>query len=268
MLQMLYIKIRPHQFTLLFISVLIATIFYSNIHCFSLGILNNCLLIAFFLGLKHGFDLDHIATIDNITNYLNHENIRAPYVGLYFSMGHSTSVFVLTFLTILFVHDLNFIQHIKALHSNKIDILISSSMLTLLGTLNLISFFKAKLIDQKSNTIGIKAKLISPLIKLIKKPWQTLFIGIIFGFGFDTATEIALLGITAFQAQNSHNSPWNLLILPINFSLGMCLIDLTVSLTLSKVLSAIRTQLYLKKLLTLAIILFAFFVAFLQITNL
>ncbi|EIM96031.1 HoxN/HupN/NixA family nickel/cobalt transporter [Paraburkholderia hospita] len=199
-------------------------------------------ITAYTLGMRHAFDADHIAAIDNTTRKLVGEGRPASSVGFWFSLGHSTIVFGLTLLVAIGAHSLS--DHVASPGSlfhtlaGLIGTSVSGGFLYLIALLNLASFFEifkvfrrlkagqyeeAHLERQLSHR-GVVSRLLAPLMRLVHRPAQMYFVGLLFGLGFDTATEIALLVLTGSGAASG--LPWyGTLCIPILFAAGMLLFD-------------------------------------------
>jgi nickel/cobalt transporter (NiCoT) family protein len=199
-------------------------------------------ITAYTLGMRHAFDADHIAAIDNTTRKLMGGRPRPLSVGFWFSLGHSSIVFALCLLLGLGVRALagqvenesSRLQQVTGL----IGVSVSGTFLYLIGILNLAllvgivrifrrmrhgSFDEAEL-EARLNDRGLLNRILKGATRAVTKPGQMYPIGLLFGLGFDTATEISLLvlagGAAAFQL------PWYaILTLPILFAAGMCLLD-------------------------------------------
>ncbi|KRL01120.1 HoxN/HupN/NixA family nickel/cobalt transporter [Liquorilactobacillus capillatus] len=202
--------------------------------------------LAYSLGLRHAFDADHIAAIDNTVRKLVQQNKRTEGVGFYFSLGHSTVVFLMAIVVSISVKwakvKLPFLEEI----GGRIGSLVSGSFLILIALFNLlilISMYKSlekmkqgKFDEDKLNKMllsrGFLARLLAPLFKCINHSWQMYPIGFLFGLGFDTATEIALIALSASAAQSSISSI-GIIALPIIFAAGMNLMDTTDSVMMS-----------------------------------
>jgi len=212
-------------------------------------------ILAYTLGLRHAFDADHIAAVDNTTRKLmadnadkiangaSREQIKRPLsVGFWFSLGHSTIVFGLALLLSVGVRALAgpVENDASELHSvtGVIGASISGVFLWILGILNLVvllgivkvfremrygGYDEAELEDQL-NKRGFMNRFLGGLTKSVRKPWHIYPIGVLFGLGFDTATEIGLL-VLAGGAAAFHLPFYAILVLPILFAAGMCLMD-------------------------------------------
>jgi high-affinity nickel-transport protein len=211
----------------------IATIACFLLFCKSISMLGT-LSIAFMLGLKHGFDADHIVAIDNVTRQLVAKDRASFKTGLFFALGHSTIVFLLTFFIALGF------SFSKAESTGVIGLgaifgtVMSACFLFLTGSINLFSLFKINSAHEHG-TNSVLSKLFKPIIKTIDRPYKMYFVGFLFGLGFDTATEIALLGMAAANAINSV-SVWYIMLLPMAFALGMIIVDSIDAAMMSKVL--------------------------------
>jgi high-affinity nickel-transport protein len=197
--------------------------------------------LAYSFGLRHAVDADHIAAIDNVTRKLMQEGKRPVAVGLMFSLGHS-SVVVLGSLAIAFAA-LKLQQHIDRFRTvgGVIGTLVSAFFLLAIAIANLIilrsvySTFRSvrrgePYVDEDLDILlanrGFLARIFRPIFALIRRSWHMYPLGFLFGLGFDTATEIGLLGISAAEA-SSGLSLWSILVFPVLFAAGMSLIDTT-----------------------------------------
>ncbi|KAA2254337.1 HoxN/HupN/NixA family nickel/cobalt transporter [Solihabitans fulvus] len=204
-------------------------------------------LTAYTLGMRHAFDADHIAAIDNTTRKLmtqeGSEHDRRPLsVGFWFSLGHSSVVFVMCFLLGIGVRALagQVQDDGSTLHSvtGIVGTLVSGVFLLIIGIINLVvlrgivkvfrqmrsgTFDEAEL-ERRLNERGFMSRWLGGLTKAVRKPWQMYPLGLLFGLGFDTATEISLLVLAGGAA--AFNLPWYaILVLPILFAAGMSLLD-------------------------------------------
>jgi nickel/cobalt transporter (NiCoT) family protein len=205
-------------------------------------------LLAYTFGLRHAFDADHIAAVDNTTRKLMADNLasgadRKPLsVGFWFSLGHSTIVFLLTFLLSFGVKALagQVEDDNSNLHSvtGVIGASVSGVFLWILGILNLVvllgiikvfremrrgSFDEATL-EEHLNKRGLMNRFLGGLTKSVRKAWHIYPVGLLFGLGFDTATEVGLLVVAGGAA--AFNLPfYAILVLPVLFAAGMCLMD-------------------------------------------
>jgi nickel/cobalt transporter (NiCoT) family protein len=205
-------------------------------------------VLAYTFGLRHAFDADHIAAVDNATRKLladqaEHGTDRKPLsVGFWFSLGHSTIVFGLALLLSVGVKALtNPVEDdTSTLHSmtGVIGASVSGVFLWVLGILNLMVLlgimrvfremrqgrYDEAALDDQLNKRGFLNRFLGGLTKSVRKPWHIYPIGVLFGLGFDTATEVGLLVLAGGAA--AFNLPfYAILVLPILFAAGMCLAD-------------------------------------------
>ena len=197
---------------------------------------------AYTLGMRHAFDADHISAIDNTTRKLMAEGKRPLSVGFFFSLGHSTIVFALGVgMTIAAKAILGQVSNENSvLHgaTGLVGTLVSGTFLYVIAILNfviLVGIFKVFLemrrgrfsdseLEQQLNSRGLMFRFFGRMMRAIRSPWQMYPVGVLFGLGFDTATEIALLAATAGAA--TFGLPWYaVLSLPILFAAGMSLFD-------------------------------------------
>jgi high-affinity nickel-transport protein len=203
--------------------------------------------LAYLLGLRHAFDADHIAAIDNVVRKLVQEG-KAPHsTGFFFSLGHSTIVVLASVViaaTATAAEDK--LAAIRGL-GGMIGTVVSFCFLLLIGLSNLLilrgiwsAFSKArsggKLLDEDLGPLlggrGFLTRIFRPLFRLVSRSWHMYPIGFLFGLGFDTATEIGLLGISATQA--TRGMPiWAILVFPALFAAGMSLMDTTDSVIMT-----------------------------------
>ncbi len=197
---------------------------------------------AYTLGMRHAFDADHIAAIDNTTRKLMADRQRPLSVGFWFSLGHSSVVFGLCVLLSLGVRALagqvengsSTLQH----YTGIIGTSVSGVFLMLIAVINLVVLigivkvfrqmrtgdYDEKRLEAHLENRGLVNRILRPVMRTITKPWQMYLVGLLFGLGFDTATEVSLLvlagGASAFAL------PWYaILCLPVLFAAGMSLLD-------------------------------------------
>lgn len=211
------------------------TLIYAKSYPFLLGLIS----LSYGLGLRHGVDADHIAAIDNTTRKLIQDGKKPLAVGLFFSLGHSTIVIILSLLVAFsssFI--INNLPSLKGTGS-LIGAGISSIFLLVIGLINLLIFidlykiwrhiikggyFHESHIDDHLHNRGLIAKFLRPLLKSISTSVHMYPLGLLFGLGFDTASEVALLSLSAVSATN--NLPFIcILLLPLAFTAGMTLVD-------------------------------------------
>jgi high-affinity nickel-transport protein len=201
-------------------------------------------LLAYSFGLRHAVDADHIAAIDNVTRKLMQAGKRPISVGLMFSLGHSTIVVLasagIAATAMALQHRMDGFREVGGL----IGTLVSTTFLFAIALMNLIilrSVVRAFRRVQRGEPYveedfdmlladrGFLARLFRPLFGLITKSWHMYFLGFVFGLGFDTATEVGVLGISAASA--AQGMPiWSILVFPVLFTAGMTLLDTTDSI--------------------------------------
>jgi high-affinity nickel-transport protein len=190
-------------------------------------------LLAYVFGLRHAVDADHIAAIDNATRKLMQQGQRPFSVGLHFSLGHSTVVALAC--AVIALASTSMQAHLQrfAAAGGAIGTGISAAFLLFIALANiatLVSLYRAlgnrggDGADARLHARGFISLLLRPLMLLVSRPWQMYPVGFLFGLGFDTATEIGLLGLAASQA-GQFASPWLIMIFPALFAAGMSLVD-------------------------------------------
>jgi high-affinity nickel-transport protein len=199
-------------------------------------------MTAYTLGLRHAFDADHISAIDNTTRKLMAEGKRPMSVGFWFSLGHSTIVFVLAFLFAIGIRALAgpVTRSGSQLHSvtNWIGTGVSGTFLYLIAALNVVvllgilrvfremrgGHYDEATLEAQLNARGFMNRFFGRFTRTVTKPWQMYPVGLLFGLGFDTATEVALLFLAA-GAAGAGLPFYAILCLPILFAAGMSLLD-------------------------------------------
>lgn len=196
-------------------------------------------LLAYGFGLRHAVDADHIAAIDNVTRKMMQEKKRPVAVGFFFSLGHSTVVVLASVAVAVTASAMQAsFDHYKEI-GGIVGTLVSALFLFAIALMNMIilrGIYRAwrhvrgggKYVEDDFDLLladrGFIARLFRPLFRLITRSWHMYPLGFLFGLGFDTATEIGLLGIAATQASKGL-SPWAIMVFPVLFSAGMSLID-------------------------------------------
>ena len=196
-------------------------------------------LLAYGFGLRHAVDADHIAAIDNATRKLMQDGQRPVAVGFFFSLGHST---IVVFASIAIAATATaFKDQFEAFKGigGVIGTLVSVLFLLAIAAMNIVilanvyrTFRRVKAgaayaeedLDMLLAGRGLLARLFRPLFGLIRRSWHMYPLGFLFGLGFDTATEVGLLGISAAQASQGL-SIWSILVFPALFTAGMSLVD-------------------------------------------
>jgi high-affinity nickel-transport protein len=199
-------------------------------------------VLAYTLGMRHAFDADHIAAIDNTTRKLVGEGKRPLSVGFFFSLGHSSVVFVLAVLLNFGIKglgdqvrdDSSGLHHITSV----VGTCVSGFFLFLIAAFNLVVLagiikvfremrsgaYDDKELEEQLNKRGLMNRFLGPLARRVDAPWKMYPIGVLFGLGFDTATEIALL-VLAGTAVAGGLPFYAILSLPVLFAAGMSLFD-------------------------------------------
>ncbi|MER7674657.1 HoxN/HupN/NixA family nickel/cobalt transporter [Kitasatospora sp. NPDC096128] len=199
-------------------------------------------LTAYTLGMRHAFDADHIAAIDNTTRKLMGQGKRPLSVGFWFSLGHSSIVFGLCALLAFGIRTLaDQVQtDDSTLHrtTGLIGTTVSGTFLLLLGLINLGAFngilkvfrrmrvgeYDEAELERQLERRGLMNRILGKVTRAVTKPWHMYPVGLLFGLGFDTATEVSLLVLAGGAA--AFSLPWYaLLTLPILFAAGMSLLD-------------------------------------------
>jgi high-affinity nickel-transport protein len=202
--------------------------------------------LAYVFGLRHAFDADHIAAIDNVVRKLMQEGKHPFSVGFFFSLGHST---IVVLASIAIAASAAMMQdRLAAFHDlgGTVGTIVSALFLLAIGLANLFvlkgiwaAFARARagrrVVDEDLDLLlgqrGFFARIFKPILKLVSCSWHMYPVGFLFGLGFDTATEIGLLGISATQAAQGM-SFWNILVFPALFTAGMSLVDTTDSVAM------------------------------------
>lgn len=195
-------------------------------------------LLAYSFGLRHAVDADHIAAIDNVTRALMQQGQRPVAVGFFFSLGHSTIVFGLSAALALTAVTIKSQFNAIETFGNVAGTLISAFFLLAIAVMNLrilaplVATFRrvkagGKYSDEDLNILlakrGVLGRMFRGLFKLVDHSWQMYPVGLLFGLGFDTATEVGLLGIAA--AASKGLPIWSIMVFPALFAAGMTLID-------------------------------------------
>lgn len=197
-------------------------------------------VLAYTLGLRHAFDADHIAAIDNTTRKLMQDGQRPVAVGLFFSLGHSTIVVLLSVLLAIsasVASDIPTLQSIGGL----VGTAVSATFLLVIGLINLVVLvdiyrlfrqvsagagYSDQSLEELLQNRGVLARIFRPMLRLVRKSWHMYPVGFLFGLGFDTASEVALLGLAA-SAGGERIPIAFILILPALFAAGMMTMDST-----------------------------------------
>jgi high-affinity nickel-transport protein len=201
-------------------------------------------LLAYSFGLRHAVDADHIAAIDNVTRKLMQAGKRPVSVGLMFSLGHSTIVVLasvgIAATALALQSRMDGLKEVGVVVGTIVStlFLFSIALMNLVILRSVIRAFRRvrngePYVDEDFDMLlasrGFLARIFRPLFSLITKSWHMYLLGFLFGLGFDTATEVGLLGISAASA--AQGLPiWSILVFPVLFTAGMTLIDSTDSI--------------------------------------
>jgi high-affinity nickel-transport protein len=197
--------------------------------------------LAYSFGLRHAVDADHIAAIDNVTRKLMQQGKKPVAVGLMFSLGHSTVVIfgaiAIAATALALQHRMDAVREIGGV----IGTLVSALFLFAIALVNLVvlqsilrSFARVRrgepYVDEDFDMLlgnrGFLSRLFRPMFALIRSSWHMYPLGLLFGLGFDTATEIGLLGLSAAEASKGLSLS-SILVFPVLFAAGMSLVDST-----------------------------------------
>ena len=198
-------------------------------------------LLAFGFGLRHAVDADHIAAIDNVTRKLMQENKRPVAVGFFFSLGHSSVVILASMGVVLAAAALKDRFNVFKEAGGLFGTSVSALFLVVIAASNLVIFLSVcrafrrarrgqPIVEEELDIMlaqgGFLARIFRRLFRLIGASWQMFPLGFLFGLGFDTATEIAVLGISAAEASKAMPIG-GIMVFPMLFTAGMSLVDTT-----------------------------------------
>jgi len=198
-------------------------------------------LLAYGFGLRHAVDADHIAAIDNVTRKLMQDGQRPVSVGFFFALGHSAVVLAVAAGVALTAAALEHRVQGWKQYGSVISTSVSALFLFLVAAMNIVilrgvwrAFDRVRRglpysdddLDLLLNHRGLLARLFRPMFRLVSKPVWMLPLGFLFGLGFDTATEVSLLGLSANQASQGVSISV-VLVFPVLFAAGMSLVDTT-----------------------------------------
>ncbi|MFZ1932606.1 MAG: HoxN/HupN/NixA family nickel/cobalt transporter [Thermoguttaceae bacterium] len=197
--------------------------------------------LAYGLGLRHAVDADHIAAIDNVTRKLMQQGQKPVCVGFFFSLGHSTVVIL---MSLLVAEGTGYVrEHFPQFQQvgGIIGTSVSACFLLLIAVVNFFVFLDvlkrfnaarrgSRSVDHAATDAasagGVLSWALRSVFRFVGRSWQMYPIGLLFGLGFDTATEVAVLGIAATQAA-AQTPIWSIMVFPLLFTSGMCLVDTT-----------------------------------------
>ena len=208
-------------------------------------------LTAYMLGVRHAFDADHIASIDNTTRKLVGEGRPSVSAGFWFSLGHSSVVFAASLLLVAGVRSVaDLVQGGDSQLGETLTLvgtLVAGTFLVIIGLMNLGAavgiarifrrmrsgeFDEAEL-ERHLHSRGFLTRVLGRVIRRVSKPWHLYPVGLLMGLGFDTATQVALLVLAAGSA--AFVLPWYaILVLPVLFAAGMSLFDTADGILMSR----------------------------------
>jgi nickel/cobalt transporter (NiCoT) family protein len=215
---------------------LIATVLIGRTY----GIFIGLGILAYTLGLRHGVDADHICAIDNTTRKLLQQGKRPYTVGTWFSLGHSTVVMGMLVALVVAARFILTTYPAFASVGAVLGTAISGGFLYLIAAINLLIFWEVyqifrqlrsgaldnRALEAQLNNRGFMNRYFSWLFRFVNEPWQIYPVGVLFGLGFDTATEVTLIAITVTVGTAAAGFPlWMILVLPFLFTCGMVLTD-------------------------------------------
>jgi high-affinity nickel-transport protein len=196
-------------------------------------------LLAYTFGLRHAVDADHISAIDNVTRKLMQDAKRPVSVGFFFSLGHSTVVVGLSaaiaLAATLVTHTMPRLQAVGGAIGTSVSVvfLYAIALLNLLVLIEIAATFRRvrrgepyceRTLDAFLADRGLMGRFFKPLLRAVGRSWQMYPIGVLFGLGFDTATEVGLLGIAAVEGTKGLPI-YDILLFPLLFTVGMSLLD-------------------------------------------
>lgn len=206
------------------------------------------ILLAWTLGLRHALDVDHIAAIDAVSRQMMSRGRPAHRVGLYFSIGHSAVVLTATCIAAWYASS-HILEEGPPLIGNRLGALFSAVFLLLIGGANLTSLFHPARPIQTRKGWG-------RLMSRVTSPGHMVLVGLLFGLGFDTASEIGLMALTAAQRA----SVFAVVLIPVIFAAGMMLVDGVDSFLMVKLWSRPAQRVTYRRLVTLASAAIALFI--------
>ncbi|MCI4363935.1 MAG: HoxN/HupN/NixA family nickel/cobalt transporter [Thermoplasmata archaeon] len=244
---------EKHLLLALYSAILVTTIagfvaaFAFLPHHFSGGVRGGGLIFsglaitAYVLGLRHGFDADHIAAIDNTTRKLLNEGQRPLTVGTWFSLGHSTIVCGMVAAFVVATETVRTYYQAFASTGAVVGTLVSGTFLFVIGLVNVLivldvyRLFKGlrdreldqQRLDEQMEKRGFLYRYFSGLFRVVRRPRDIYPIGVLFGLGFDTATEVLLISFSVGFAVSTSIPLWAVMLLPLLFTCGMVLSDTT-----------------------------------------
>jgi high-affinity nickel-transport protein len=194
-------------------------------------------LVVYGLGLRHAVDADHIAAIDNVTRKLMQSGDRPVTVGFYFALGHSTIVVIASLIVAAAASSLNDLSGVGGIISTAVStfFLFAIALMNIMILMSIVGSYRqirkggayvAEDLDMLLNKRGFLARIFRPVFRLVTKSWMMYPVGFLFGLGFDTATEVAVFGVSAAQLSKGMTLA-EIAVFPALFAAGMSLVDTT-----------------------------------------
>jgi nickel/cobalt transporter (NiCoT) family protein len=199
-------------------------------------------VLSYTLGLRHGVDADHISAIDNTTRKLLQQQRRPLTVGTWFSLGHST---IVVGMIVALVVGFDFVSHTYgtfATVGSFVGTVISGAFLWIIGLINLVIVLEIyrifqglragrlseEALEEQLNKRGFMNRYFGRLFGIVNRPWQMYPVGVLFGLGFDTASEVTVIALTLGLSTGVAPVPvWTALLMPFLFTCGMVAVDTT-----------------------------------------
>ncbi len=229
--------------------------------------------LAYGLGLRHALDADHIAVIDNVTRASLREQRSAQAAGLFFSLGHSTIVCLATLGVVLAGQRYRASLADIAARGGLIGGWVSILFLVLIAVINGLTLRdlwgqRGQIVSGSEGTLPSRgiARLVAPVLARVSVSWHLYPIGFLFGLGFDTASEISLLGISIAQGERGL-PPWEIMMLPLLFVSAMALLDTVDSVLMQGLYSRAGQRARLNLGLTLVSVLLALSIAGVELVS-
>jgi nickel/cobalt transporter (NiCoT) family protein len=199
-------------------------------------------VLSFTLGLRHGVDADHISAIDNTTRKLLQQEERPLTVGTWFSLGHSTIVVGMIVALVLAFDFVNSTYGTFAAVGSVLGTVVSGAFLWIIGLINLVIVLEIyrifqglragrlseEALEEQLNKRGFMNRYFGRIFRVVNRPWQMYPVGVLFGLGFDTASEVTVIALTLGLSTGVAPVPvWTALLMPFLFTCGMVAVDTT-----------------------------------------
>jgi nickel/cobalt transporter (NiCoT) family protein len=199
-------------------------------------------VLSFTLGLRHGVDADHISAIDNTTRKLLQQEQRPLTVGTWFSLGHSTIVIGMIVALVVAFDFVNHTYGTFATVGSVLGTVVSGAFLWIIGLINLVivleiyrifqglrsGHLSEEALEEQLNKRGFMNRYFGRLFRIVNRPWQMYPVGVLFGLGFDTASEVTVIALTLGLSTGLAPVPvWTALLMPFLFTCGMVVVDTT-----------------------------------------